>query len=117
MSMEENALQFVNNTGLQNLHAFVLNLSNINLQLLIHTPALYAIAEFELNGKQAGIETTTLAVFRWIYIRAFVVLHQLTAQGIVPSGNIPAQADDWQKVFMFHLSRLYYFTVLLRQEC
>ena len=96
--MEENALQFINETGVQNVLAFISNPIRVNLRLLTLAPALYAVAEHELDGKDAEINATTLEVFRWIYIRAFVVLHQLKTQGSGPGGDIPPQADEWQKV-------------------
>jgi hypothetical protein len=99
--MEENALQFINETGVHNVHAFISRPITVNLRLLIHTPALYAVAEREFN-EEAQINATTLEVFRWIYVRAFVVLHQLMAQGSGPRGNIPPQVDDWQKVATFY---------------
>lgn len=105
--MHENALQFVNNTALQNLHTFILTPSRIYLRLLILAPALYAVADFEFNGKDARIDSATLAVFRWIYIRAFVVLQQLTARWSSPSVKISPQADDWQKVLRFHRSQFF----------
>jgi hypothetical protein len=96
--MEENALQFINETGVQNVHAFISSPIRVNLGLLILAPALYMVAEHEFNGKAAEIDVTTLEVFRWIYVRAFVVLHQLKAQGSGPRGDIPPQADEWRKV-------------------
>lgn len=100
--MEENALQFINGTGLQNVRAFISNPTSNNLRLLNHCPALYAVTDQEINGRNARIDPTTLAVFRWIGIRTFVVLHQLTAQNPGLTENISLQANKWQKVFMFH---------------
>jgi hypothetical protein len=89
MAMEENALQFINETGIEGVHAFISSPIRANLRFLIHAPALYAVANRQLNEKGAQINATTLEVFRWIYICTFVVFHQLTAQGSVPRGNIP----------------------------
>ena len=97
--MEENALQLINRTGLRNLHGFILNPCSVNLRLLIPAPALFAVADHEFN-KIAEIDPTTLEVFRWIYIRAFVVLHQLMGQGSAPMGTIAHRVDEYQKVLM-----------------
>ena len=100
--MEENALQFIIEMGIQNLRAFISSPISSNLRLLICAPALHAIAERELNDRSTQIDATTLEVFRWIYIRAFVVLHQLKDQGSVAGDNVPSQPDEWQKVVPFH---------------
>ena len=91
----------MNEAALQNLHAFVLIPSYMNLTLLINAPALYAVAEGEFNGTEARISATTLGVFRWIYMRAYVVLHLLKAQGSGASKKMTIQGDDWQKVLDF----------------
>jgi hypothetical protein len=96
--MEENALQFINETGVENIHDFITSPIRANLPLLIPAPALHTVAECEFKAGHAQIDPTTLEVFRWIYVRAFVVLHQLKARGSVPRGDIPPQSDEWQKV-------------------
>jgi hypothetical protein len=101
IAMEENALQFINGTAIENVYEFISNPVRANLKLIIHVPALYAVAEHEFNGTAAQIDATTLEVFRWIYIRAFVVLHQLKGQGSGPRGNISLGAEEWQKVNTF----------------
>lgn len=100
--MEENALQLMNGTAIESIYEFISDPIRANLKLIIHVPALYAVAEHEFNGMAAQIDATTLEVFRWIYIRAFVVLHQLMAQGSCPGGNILLQAEEWQKVATCH---------------
>jgi hypothetical protein len=100
MGMEENALQLVNRTCLRNLHGFVLNPCSANLRLLIPIPALFAVADHEFN-KIAEIDPTTLGVFRWVYIRAFVVLHLLTGQSSAPMGNFVHHVEEYQKVLIF----------------
>lgn len=97
--MEENAVQFLNGAAQPNLSAFVSNATPANLGLLVPVPVLYTVADHEF-GYGGRIHSTTLAVFRWIYIRAFVVLQQLFDQG---SGareleNVHSRADVWQKV-------------------
>ena len=100
--MEENALQFINRISLRNVHTFISNPSGNNVRLLNHAPALFAVADHEIsNGKNGRINPTTLAVFRWVCIRTFVVLQQLTAQNPGLKANISSQADVWQKVFVF----------------
>lgn len=98
--MEENALQLLNRTGLQNLHGFILNPCSDNLRLLIPAPVLFAVADHEFNEKIAQIDPTTLGVFHWIYIRAFVVLHQLMGQGSAPMGTVICYVNEYQKVLM-----------------
>ena len=101
IAMEENALQFVNGTILPNIKEFIANATSVNLRLLVRVPVLYAVADHEFV-ERAGIHPTTLGVFRWIFIRAFVVLQQLMEQGSGPTENTLSQADMWQKVFIFH---------------
>jgi hypothetical protein len=103
--MEENALQLINRTSLQNLLGFITNPSSVNLRLLIPAPALFAVADHEFNEKIAQIDPTTLGVFQWIYIRAFVVLHQLTGQGSAPMGTIVRHVDEYQKVLICQKSQ------------
>src|ERR1700694_731118 len=98
--MEENALQLINRTGLQNLHGFISNPGSVNLRLLTPVPALFAVADRELHKKIAQIDPTTLGVFHWIYIRDFVVWHQLTGQGSAPMGTILRHVDEYQKVLV-----------------
>jgi len=97
VAMEENAVQFVNETGLLDLQAFIKEPNCSNLRLLVHAPALYKVADREF-GMAAQVDAATLAVFRWIFIRVHVVLHQLKDQGIRPEGVISPQIDQWPKV-------------------
>jgi hypothetical protein len=101
MATEEIALQFINERALVRLHGFLSSPSPKTLDLLIHTPALYKVAEREFKI-DSTLHGATLEVIRWLYTRVFVVLHQLKKHGL-PSESVrttPPQAEEWhwQKV-------------------
>ena len=73
MAAEENAVQLINERALENLQSFM---SSQRLELLTRIPVLYRVAEREFQMNSA-LDSMTLAVFRWIYIRVYVVLNQL----------------------------------------
>jgi hypothetical protein len=98
MAAEENAVQFLNETAITGLQAFVSNPVTENLSYLVYCPAIYNVAEQEFS-MDSVIDTWTLAVFRWIYVRAFVVLGELSRYEAPTSSASPLRmTDDWTKV-------------------
>jgi hypothetical protein len=102
MAAEENALQFMNETAISNAKTFFSNPTKMNIQYLVHCPAFYKVAEIEFGmAPTSSMDDKTLAVFKWVYVRAFVVLGELSKHGPPGSSVIPEQAiDDWRQVFL-----------------
>lgn len=99
MAAEENALQLLNETALLGIKCFLSNPIQKNLFHLVHSPALYNVAVREFAVLSA-INNPTLAVFRWIYVRAYVVLKALSKYGAPMPNSSPIQSDDWMKVIL-----------------
>jgi hypothetical protein len=100
MSAEENALQFINETAIVNVRAFLANPIKKNMPYLVHCPAFYKVAKREFDNTQGSMNETTLAVFTWVYVRAFVVLGELSQHASPASNAMPDQEIvDWRKVW------------------
>ena len=97
MAAEENALQLLNEMVICGIRAFLSDPGQKNLSHLVHSPAVYKVAEREFRVTSA-IDDTTLAVFQWLYVRAFVVLAQLSKYGAPISCPTPIESAEWIEV-------------------
>ena len=98
IAADENALQFLNETAMSGVQAFLSNPVKNNLSRLVHCPAFYKVADWEFS-MDSNIDKITLAVFRLVYVRAYIVLGQLTKYDAPAASAIPIRTEDqWMKV-------------------
>jgi hypothetical protein len=94
----------MNAAAMSGVKTFLSKPISTNLPYLVSCPAFYKVAQREFGlADPPSVDNTTLSVFKWVYVRAFVVLGELSKYDPPVSTVMPLQqrVDEWRQVWLY----------------